>query len=448
MITKDQFKLLIPINMMHTMAHIFPYLLPILCLVIREEIPMNYTQTAVLSMIGILVTIPFTVAFGFLADKIHNYRLELIAGGYFLVFGHTFLIALANSYALLILAAVIGGIGASAFHPIALPMLSQEFGKDRNVAHSFNLIFGTLGSILTPIVSIALSGWLGWRKTSIIFGLFGLILAPLLLTFLFLGKKQISYDPKEFKELYYNHQVEKENSNNSTSKSALRLWAPVLTLSFFALVLAQVGRSGIFRIMNTFTSFIFEDKFGTSKLLSAGIMSIVLGMGGVSALISGFVSRKRGSLRIFLYSMISTTIVSILVAAFMGYLEVFKKEISITVMVLATLLFILLAMSFYFGSSSANALLAEMIPHNILTSVYGVVNASMTAFSSSMPVIFGAIVDKRFSFPYEYLLLIVLGIIPVLLLYYVKTQIGFKTPAEVEEERFGVPPCKDEGMGK
>ena len=91
--------------------------------------------------------------------------------------------------------------------------------------------------------------------------------------------------------------------------------------------------------------------------------------------------------------------------------------------------------SFYFANPSANALLAEIMPLEILSTVFGIITAIQIGFSSAIPVIFGAVVDQGYSLPYEYLILFVLAIIPLLLLLYVKSKIGFKTPDQVELER-------------
>lgn len=414
------------------MAHIYPYLLPVLCLVIREDIIMDYTQVALLSMTGMLVTIPLTIFFGFIGDRISKWRLEFVIAGFLLIFSHSFIIYTAQTYAMLIVAAVIAGIGASVFHPIVLPLLSQEFGAERNLALSINLIFGTFGAIITPIVSISLSGWLGWRITALIFGIAGLILLPFLSVSVLLGKKYIEYNPEE--ALVKNEiVVETNTTNNKNSRTIKKL--TFITGPFIALVLAQIIRSGTFRILNTFTAFIFEDQFGASKLKSALIMSIILGCGGIAALISGFLSAKKGSLRVFIFAKSATVIASLLVIAFVVYIAINNLIIGVTSLVFAIFLFIFLVMSFYFGSPSSNALFAEMVPQRVLGSTFGVVNALMTGFSAITPLIFGSIVDKSYSFPYEYFLLFLFSIIPLGFLIYIKTKIGFKTPEEVEEAR-------------
>ena len=434
MISKERYRVLIPINIFHTMAHIFPYLLPVLSFIIREDIAMNYTQAALLSMMGVIVTIPLTILFGNIGDRISNWRLEFIIAGYMMVFSSAFIIYAANTYAVLMVAAVVGGIGSSVFHPIALPLLSQEFGSDRNIAHSFNLIFGTFGSIITPITSIALANWLGWKNTALIFGIAGGIALPIMSIFLLYGKKYLQYDPLKITD---EEVVLETNPNNQNQKSnnGFRSKLSFITLPLIALMAAQIFRSGTFRVMNTFTTFIFKDEFGASELGAAGIMSIILGLAGVAAFVSGFISKRIGSLRTFIIAKFSTTISAVLLIVFIIIINFVEIDITIGYLILAVILFALLTMSFYFGSPSSNSLFAEMVPEKKLSTTFGVLNSSMTAFSALTPVMFGAIVDQEYSFPYEYLLLVVFSLIPLLLLLYVRSKIGLKTPDEVESEK-------------
>ncbi|MHA1501720.1 MAG: MFS transporter [Candidatus Heimdallarchaeota archaeon] len=142
------------------MSHIFPYFLPILCqVIVLNGIPISYTQTGIISMTSILVMVPLTIIVGFLGDRLRKWRFELIAIAYLLIVSHTFIIYVAPNFGYLVGASVVVGIGASVFHPIALPLLSQEFKEGRNYAHSINLIFGTFGSIITPIATIGLSNF-------------------------------------------------------------------------------------------------------------------------------------------------------------------------------------------------------------------------------------------------------------------------------------------------
>ena len=419
------------VNLFHVMAHIYPYFLPILTIIIRDDILLNYTQTALLAMTSSLVMIPLTVLLGFIGDRLHRWRLELIAVGFILTVSHTFIMFAAQTYGILIVAAVVGGIGASIFHPMALPMLSQEFGDQRNVAHSVNLVFGTIGSIATPLAAINFASRFGWRETSLGFGIFGVAMLPILLVMLYFARKDLQYKPKKSvvmeEEVFM---VEEGTQKRFNRKMVLAAFTgPVI-----ALLIAQVFRSGIFRILNIFTALIFEDQFLVSELGSSIIMSSILALGGLSALVSGFVSKKSGSLRSVIFSKITTTITAVLLVVFVGTLMLTGTAMNTTYLVIAIILFAVLAITFYFGNAPFNSLLAECVPLEVLSTITGVLDSAMSVFSIVL-VVFGMIIDEGYSFPYEFVLIIIFALVPLLLLLYVKSKIGLKTPKQVERDR-------------
>jgi MFS family permease len=413
------------------MAHIYPYFLPILTIIIRQDIILNYTQTALLAMTSSLVMIPLTLLLGFIGDRLHRWRLELIAVGCILTVSHTFIMFAAQNYGVLIVAAVVVGIGGSIFHPMALPMLSQEFGEQRNIAHSVNLVFGTIGSIVTPLAAINFANRFGWRETSLGFGIFGCAMLPILLFMLYFARRDLQYKPKEsvvMKEEVF--QVEEGAQKRFNIKMVLAAFTgPVI-----ALLIAQVFRSGIFRILNIFTALIFGDQFNVGELGSSIIMSSILALGGLSALISGFVSKKSGSLRSVIISKIATTITAVLLVVFVGILMLTGAAMNTTFLVIAIILFILLAITFYFGNAPFNSLLAECVPLEVLSTVTGILDSAMSVFSIAL-VVFGMIIDEGYSFPYEFILIIVFALVPLLLFLYVKSKIGLKTPKQVETDR-------------
>ncbi|MCK5182950.1 MAG: hypothetical protein KAQ95_01505, partial [Candidatus Heimdallarchaeota archaeon] len=81
-----------------------------------------------------------------------------------------------------------------------------------------------------------------------------------------------------------------------------------------------------------------------------------------------------------------------------------------------------------------NSLLAECVPLEVLSTITGVLDSLMSVFSIVL-VVFGMIIDEGYSFPYEFVLIIIFALIPLLLFLYVKSKIGLKTPKEVERDR-------------
>jgi len=428
---RKRLTLVMTVNIFHIMAHIYPYFLPILTLIIRDDFLFGYTQTAILAMTSSLVMIPLTILLGFIGDRLHQWRLELMVVGFILAVSHTFIMFVAPNYNILIVAAVVGGIGASIFHPMALPMLSQEFGEQRNVAHSVNMVFGTIGSIVTPLLAIYFASQYHWRITSLGFGIFGAACLPIMLVLVYFAKKDLRYKPQESvvmdEEVFTVEEGTKKRFNRKLLLAAFT--GPVI-----ALLIAQVFRSGIFRILNVFTALIFEDQFAVPEIGSAIIMSSVLALGGLSALISGFVSWKSGSLKSLIYSKIATTVTAVLLVVFVGILMLTGAAMNTSFLVIAIILFVLLAITFYFGNAPYNSLLAECVPLEVLSTVNGILDSLMSVFSIVL-VGFGMIIDEGYSFPYEFVLIIIFALIPLLLLLYVKSKIGLKTPKEVESDR-------------
>lgn len=428
---RKRLNLVMTVNLFHIMAHIYPYFLPILTIIIRDDIFLDYTQTALLAMTSSLVMIPLTVLLGFIGDRLYRWRLELIAVGFILTVSHTFIMFAAQTYGILIVAAVVGGIGASIFHPMALPMLSQEFGEQRNIAHSVNLVFGTIGSIITPLAAINFASRFGWRETSLGFGIFGVAMFPILLVMLYFARKDLQYKPKKSVVMDEEIFVVEEGTEKRFNR---KLVLAAFTGPVIALLIAQVFRSGIFRILNIFTALIFEDQFLVSELGSSIIMSSILALGGLSALLSGFVSKKSGSLRSVIFSKITTTITAVLLVVFVGTLMLTGTAMNTTFLVIAIILFVVLSITFYFGNAPFNSLLAECVPLEVLSTITGILDSAMSVFSIVL-VVFGMIIDEGYSFPYEFVLIIIFALVPLLLLLYVKSKIGLKTPKEVETAR-------------
>ena len=430
---RKRLTLVMTVNLFHIMAHIYPYFLPILTQIIRDDFSLGYTQTAMLAMTSSLVMIPLTVLLGLIGDRLYKWRLELILVGFVLTVSHTFIMFAAPNYSILIVAALVGGIGASIFHPMALPMLSQEFGERRNIAHSVNLIFGTIGSIATPLAAIGFAAKLGfgWRLTSLGFGIFGVAFLPILLILMIFAKRELQYKPQisvVMDEEVYTYKRKRQKKFNWKLVSAA-FTGPVIVL-----IIVQVFRSGIFRILNIFTGFIFEDQFGYEKFGSAIIMSVVLALGGLSALFSGFFSRKTGSLKSLIYSKIATTITTILIVIFVGVLIATEAPENVGILSVAIILFSLLSITFYFGNAPFNSLLAECVQLEVLSTINGIMDSAMSVFSVAL-VAFGMIKDQGYTFPYEFILILVFAVVPLLLLFYVKKKIGLKTPEEVERAR-------------
>src|SRR5690606_25929344 len=93
------------------------------------------------------------------------------------------LISISNGYSLLLLAAAIGGIGNSVFHPVDYSIINHRVSQ-RRLGHAFSThgLTGNLGWALTPVFMAALIHVANWRVAA--FGAALLVAFVLLLTWL------------------------------------------------------------------------------------------------------------------------------------------------------------------------------------------------------------------------------------------------------------------------
>jgi len=138
----------------------------------------NLTSTQISYMQGVLefVLAAASIPFGFFADRFDRSR--IIAGGVILWSIATIATGHVNSFALLLFARGLVGVGEAAYAPAAQSMISGAFSNEsRARAQSLfavgMLAGGTLGQALGGYVG----QWLGWRAVFYVIGIPGLLLS-------------------------------------------------------------------------------------------------------------------------------------------------------------------------------------------------------------------------------------------------------------------------------
>ena len=143
---------------------------------LRDEFSLTDAQLGTLQTVLQVVLALATVPFALLADRAN--RRKIIAIGVAVWSGATFLSALAASYAALLVARALVGIGEAAYSPAAQSMISGEFprqlrGRALSVFAAAMLVGGAAGQALGSL----LGDTSGWRWAFVIIGTPGVILA-------------------------------------------------------------------------------------------------------------------------------------------------------------------------------------------------------------------------------------------------------------------------------
>jgi MFS family permease len=157
----------------HGVSHFFHFVMPPLFPWLMREFGLSFTQ------VGAAMTVFFVVSgigqalAGFVVDRVG--ALRVLAFGVSALSFAAFAIASAQSYAMLLCAAAIAGLGNCVFHPADYSLLNRRVSTSR-LGHAFSVhgLSGSLGWAAAPPFVLALATAWGWRAAAVGAGLVGL----------------------------------------------------------------------------------------------------------------------------------------------------------------------------------------------------------------------------------------------------------------------------------
>ncbi len=165
------------IGVAHGSSHFFHLLLPPLFPWLIAEFGYSYAELGAMVSLFFIVSGVGQMLSGFLVDRVGARPILFGALGCFVLAGIT--AAAAQSYAMLLLAAFIAGVGNAPFHPVDFTILNKRVSP-KNMGHAFSVhgISGNLGWALAPVFMAGITGLTGsWRLAC----LGGALLAALVL---------------------------------------------------------------------------------------------------------------------------------------------------------------------------------------------------------------------------------------------------------------------------
>jgi MFS family permease len=151
------------VGLAHGTSHFFHMLLPPLFPVFSQTFGLSYAE------LGLLVTLFFAVSgigqalAGFLVDRVGARPVLFAALSCFVAAAACG--AMAQGYGGLLLAAALGGLGNSPFHPVDFTILNHRVSQPR-LGHAFAVhgVSGNLGWAIAPVVLLGVTGLTGsWR---------------------------------------------------------------------------------------------------------------------------------------------------------------------------------------------------------------------------------------------------------------------------------------------
>lgn len=381
------------IGAVHASSHFFQLVLPTLYLSLAHEYGYDFAQLGLLASMFFLVSCLGQASSGFVVDRIGP--APVLRFGLVLFIVSAILIGLSNSYAVLMLAAVLGGIGNSVFHPVDYSIINHRVSAER-LGHAFSVhgLTGNLGWALTPVFMATLIYLFNWRVAA--FGAGALIAFVLFLAWLgrglLAGKNQLVRtvsDPEPKSERA------SENSSPASADVAADLsrqsaWQTLLTLlgkpalwgAFLFFMCSSIALSAV----QNFTIPMLDQVYGIDKVLAGTTLSAYMLTAALGMLAGGFLVGANPNTE-------RTVAASLVMAGLLLLVLASGAVPAAFAMVLVG------AAGFCSGlaAPSRDMLIRRVTPKGATGTVYGLVYSGMDVGSSLAPAMFGLLLDAQYT---------------------------------------------------
>jgi len=158
----QDFKVISLIALAHGLSHFFQIATAVLFPLIKDDLGVSYVALGGTVALYYIVSGVCQTLAGFAVDRYGARRVLFL--GLALSTAGAAIAGIARSYEMLVVAAVVGGLGNSVFHPCDFSILNARVQKERlGYAFSGHGIAGYLGYAAAPVYAIAVAGAAGWR---------------------------------------------------------------------------------------------------------------------------------------------------------------------------------------------------------------------------------------------------------------------------------------------
>jgi MFS transporter, FSR family, fosmidomycin resistance protein len=171
---------LVLLSVAHAVNHSFAVLLPLIFLAIIDEFAVGVGTVAILAAVGAFASGAVQLSYAELTRRVSRRRLLGVGG---LLFGLGFAVqALAVSFVTFAVPNIVARIGGSPQHPVGNGLLAEQFPPERRgFAISAHIAGGNMGTVVVAVIGVPMIAWIGWRGTSVVFGMAAALIAVLIL---------------------------------------------------------------------------------------------------------------------------------------------------------------------------------------------------------------------------------------------------------------------------
>ncbi len=248
--------------------------LPAILPFVRESLSLSYQATGGIMFSNAILSAATQPLFGLLADYFR--KPWLIPLGIILAGTGISLAGLSSSYATILLAVALMGLGSSVFHPSAARLANKAGGDRKGLAVSIFSIGGNTGFVIGPPLAVLLVSNLGLNGTAV-FGILAICTSATLIYFLRQGEAEV---PRKARAA-------------GGSGEGKNCWGQFGRISIVILTRSCVN-TGIM----TYLPLYLMQNFGQEKATAAMAVTVMGFFGVGSNILGGFLSDRLGYGRI------------------------------------------------------------------------------------------------------------------------------------------------------
>jgi MFS family permease len=164
------------LSIAHAVNHAQAVVLPLVFLKIIDEFGVSVQAVTLVAAGGAIASGVIQASYAWLTRRVHRRHLMAIGG---LLFGFGFAAqAAATSFATFAITNILSRVGGSPQHPVGNGLLAEQFPPERRgFAISAHISGGNVGTVVAALAGPPLLALVGWRGTSIVFGIPAAIIA-------------------------------------------------------------------------------------------------------------------------------------------------------------------------------------------------------------------------------------------------------------------------------
>lgn len=357
----------------HFLSHFYFLSFPPLFPLLFAEFDVTYAELGLLVSSLYAMMFIFQIPFGWFVD--HGYAKYVLVGGLLLTAGGMIGASTATSYPLLLVFALLSGVGQATYHPADYALIDVVSGDERAGRNfSFHTFAGYAGSGVAPVVVGGIGIRYGWRVALVLTGAVGILYAIAL---------QFGVETVYANEIEPTNAEENDRADDKDDSAVRELLRPFFRLSilgmFLFFVVLIVGESGI----QSFTIVFLVESFGLNESTGNTALTAFFVLTAVGVLVGGVLADRHSAANVVIASLAATAIITFLLT--FGLLPV-------TVAV-SMALFAMIGFGYGLVMPARDRLVSNLSPDQSVGKSFGLVFTGAAVGGTTGPILIGSAID-------------------------------------------------------